>query len=114
MNNEQKNEDKKLSIVMDALNEFEETIDKHVNSIEDKKRELMNITRVESEKAKAKLIKEMKDEGQKTIENAKKEAESEAQKILAKATSDNKKLKTKIDKTFDKSVEHVIKTILGE
>ena len=50
----------------------------------------------------------------KSIENAKKEAESEAQKILAKANSDNKKLKTKIDKTFDKSVEHVIKTILGE
>ena len=96
MGNEQKNEDKKLSTVMDALNELEETIDKHVNSIEDKKRELMNLTRVEAEKVKTKLIKEMKDEGQKTIENAKKEAESEVQKILAKANSDNKKLKTKI------------------
>lgn len=93
---------------------MEKELDDTKESVNDLNRELLNVARKEAEASREELIRQENDSAQKTVEKARKEAEDEAAEILSKADGDVKRLKTQIDKTFDRAVDLVIDVVLGE
>ncbi|MCP8303892.1 MAG: hypothetical protein H3Z50_00230 [archaeon] len=104
----------KIEDMMVPLYEMENELDETKAKIKETKNELSSLAQKEAGKSRSEVLEEAKKKTEEDLANIKAEAEKEAEKILAKGNEEIEELKAKIKGVYDKAVEMVLKTLLGE
>ena len=109
-----RNESSHLEGVVSALAEMEKEIDAIETDAEEMKRAVVALAREEAEKIKNQIVSSANDTVKNELERATAEAEKKSREIVQKSEAEVKKLEAKINTTFDKAVDSVIKAVLGD
>ncbi len=100
--------------IVGALAELESEIDSMSTRVDEMKKRLLAHSNEEVDKLKQQIISMANEEAQRIVEAAKTEAELESEQIMRDADRNLAAIKKNIDTSFDKAVESIVKTVLGQ
>ncbi|MBI2127071.1 MAG: hypothetical protein HYU02_07155 [Thaumarchaeota archaeon] len=103
-----------LEGVISALSEMEKELDVIKASVEEMKRSLVALAREQAEQVKNQIVSEANGAMKEELDRATQEAQMKAKEIMAKSEAEVKKLQSKIDASFDKAADAVVKAVLGD
>ncbi|MEO9363274.1 MAG: hypothetical protein ABI348_05170 [Nitrososphaera sp.] len=100
--------------IVGALAELESDIDSMNARVDEMKKRLLAHSNEEVDKLKQQIISMANEEAKRIVEAARAEAESESAQIMKEAETNLAAIKKNIDASFDKAVESIVKTVLGQ
>jgi V/A-type H+-transporting ATPase subunit G/H len=100
--------------IVSALAQLETDIDGMNARVDEMKKRLMAHSNEQIEKLKQQIIAVANEEAKKIVESARAEAEAESATIMKDAEKNLAAIKKNIDSSFDKAVESIVKTVLGQ
>ncbi|MCP8307880.1 MAG: hypothetical protein H3Z53_02720 [archaeon] len=100
--------------VMLELYNMEKELDEIKAKAEEMNKRLLSLAQEEAERAKIKSLEEATKKAEEEINSVKVGVEKEAEIIVAKSKEKVGELRAKIKKVYDKAIDIVVKTILGE
>ncbi|AIC16082.1 hypothetical protein [Nitrososphaera viennensis] len=100
--------------IVGALAELESDIDSMNARVDEMKKRLLAHSNEEVDKLKQQIISMANEEAKRIVEAARAEAESESAQIMKEAETSLTSIKKNIDSSFDKAVESIVKTVLGQ
>jgi vacuolar-type H+-ATPase subunit H len=104
----------KIDKTVSILARMEKYIDELAASVSDMKRLLINMAEDDAEKVKKEFLDETTKLAREKLAIIEKEARTEAETILIRSEEEIKALRIRIEQAFDKAVDIVVKTVLGE
>ena len=102
-----------VEAILNSLAQLEKDLDTLSGSIEDVKKKFNAYTDEEIENLKTRLTDMASEAAKRVIDQAKQEADGEASKIIAEGENALSSIKKKIDSTFDKAVDTIVKKTLA-
>ncbi|MEO9294877.1 MAG: hypothetical protein ABI347_04685 [Nitrososphaera sp.] len=100
--------------IIGALAQLETDIDGMNARVDEMKRRLMAHSNEQIEKLRQQIISMANEEAKKIVDSAKAEAEAESAAVMKDAEKNLASIKKNIDASFDKAVESIVKTVLGQ
>lgn len=100
--------------IIGALAQLETEIDGMNARVDEMKRRLMAHSNEQVEKLRQQIISMANEEAKKIVDSAKAEAEAESAAVMKDAEKNLASIKKNIDASFDKAVESIVKTVLGQ
>jgi vacuolar-type H+-ATPase subunit H len=100
--------------IVGALADLEGEIDSMGTRVDEMKKRLLAHSNEEVDKLKQQIISMANEEAKSIVEAARAEAESESEQIMRDAEKNLAAIKKNIDASFDKAVESIVKTVLGQ
>jgi vacuolar-type H+-ATPase subunit H len=100
--------------IVAALSALENDIDSLYVRAEEMKKRIMAHSNEEVEKLKQQITMLANEEAKKIVDSAKAEADSESEKIAETERATVANLKKNINASFDKAVDSIVKTVLGD
>lgn len=100
--------------IIGALAQLETDIDGMNARVDDMKKRLMIHSNEQVEKLRQQIISMANEEAKKIVESAKAEAEAESATVMNDAEKNLGSIRKNIDASFDRAVESIVKTVLGQ
>lgn len=100
--------------IIGALAQLETDIDGMNARIDEMKKRMMARSNEQVEKLRQQIISMANEEAKKIVESAKAEADAESATVMKDAEKNLASIKKNIDASFDKAVESIVKTVLGQ
>jgi len=103
-----------VEAIVDALAELETDIDGLYTRVDEMKKRIMAHSNEEIEKLKQQVIIMANQEAKSIVDKAKAEADAESAEITTQAEKSLAGIKKNIESTFDRAVDSIVRTVLGE
>lgn len=103
-----------VEAIVGALSELETDLDGLYGRVDDMKRRLVAHSNEEIDKLRQQVILIANEEAKKIVDKAKVEADAESAEITKQAEKSLAGIKKNIDSSFDKAVDSIVKTVLGD
>lgn len=100
--------------IVGALSELETDIDSLYSRVDEMKKRIMAHSNEEIDKLKQQIIVLANEEARRIVEKAKAEADAESADITKQAEKGLAGIKKNIDSSFDRAVDNIVKTVLGD
>lgn len=100
--------------IIGALAQLETDIDGMNARVDEMKKHMMAHSNEQVEKLRLQIISMANEEAEKIVESAKVEADAESATVMKDAEKNLASIKKNIDASFDKAVESIVKTVLGQ
>lgn len=100
--------------IVGALSDLERDLDGMNAKVDEMKKRLMAHSNEEIEKLKQAIISMASEEAGRIVEGAREEAEAESSQITKEAEKSLATIKKNIDASFDRAVESIVRTVLGQ
>jgi vacuolar-type H+-ATPase subunit H len=103
-----------VEAIVGALAELETDLDGLYGRVEEMKKRIVAHSNEEIDKLKQQVILIANEEAKKIVEKARVDADAESAEITKQAEKSLAGIKKNIDASFDKAVDSIVKTVLGE
>lgn len=103
-----------VEAIVSALSELETDLDGLYGRVDEMKRRLVAHSNEEIDKLKQQVILIANEEARKIMDKAKTEADAESADITKQAEKSLAGIKKNIDSSFDKAVDSIVRTVLGD
>jgi vacuolar-type H+-ATPase subunit H len=103
-----------VEAIVSSLSELETDLDGLHGRVEDMRKRILAHANEEVDKLKQQVVVLANEEAKKIVEKAKVEADAESAEIAKQAEKSLAGIKKNIDSSFDKAVDSIVKTVLGE
>lgn len=100
--------------IIGALAQLETDIDGMNARVDEMKKRLMAHSNEQVEKLRQQIISMANEEAKKIVESARAEADAESATVMKDAEKNLASIKKNIDSSFDRAVESIVKTVLGQ
>ena len=100
--------------IIGALSQLETEIDGMNARVDEMKRRILAHSNEQVEKLKQQIIAVANEEAKKIVDGARAEADAESSQIMKEAEKNLASIKKNIDASFDKAVDSIVKTVLGQ
>ncbi len=103
-----------VETIVAALSQLENDIDALYVHAEEMRKRIMAHSNEEIEKLKQQIITLANEEAKRIVDSAKQEADAESEKIAELGRANVAGIKKNINSSFDRAVDSIVKTVLGE
>lgn len=103
-----------VEAIVSALSELETELDGLYGRVDEMKRRIVAHSNEEIDKLRQQVTLIANEEAKKIVEKAKAEADAESADITKQAEKNLAGIKKNIDSSFDKAVDSIVKTVLGD
>lgn len=103
-----------VEAIVSALSELETELDGLYGRVDEMKRRIVAHSNEEIDKLRQQVTLIANEEAKKIVEKAKAEADAESADITKQSEKSLAGIKKNIDSSFDKAVDNIVKTVLGE
>ena len=103
-----------VEVIVSALSELETDLDGLYGRVDEMKKRIVSHSNEEIDKLKQQVVLLANEEAKKIVDKAKAEADLESADITKQAEKSLAGIKKNIDSSFDKAVDSIVKTVLGE
>lgn len=103
-----------VEAIVNALSELETDLDGLYGRVDEMKRRIIAHSNEEIDKLRQEVTLIANEEAKKIVEKAKAEADAESADITKQAEKSLAGIKKNIDSSFDKAVDSIVKTVLGD
>jgi vacuolar-type H+-ATPase subunit H len=103
-----------VEAIVSALSELETDLDGLYGRVDEMKKRIVAHSNEEIDKLRQQIVLLANEEAKKIVEKAKAEADAESADITKQAEKSLAGIKKNIDSSFDKAVDSIVKTVLGD
>ena len=103
-----------VEAIVSALSELETDLDGLYGRVDEMKKRIVAHSNEEIDKLRQQIVLLANEEAKKIVEKAKAEADAESAEITKQAEKSLAGIKKNIDSSFDKAVDSIVKTVLGD
>lgn len=103
-----------VEAIVSALSELETDLDGLYSRVDEMKKRIVSHSNEEIDKLKQQVVILANEEAKKIVDKAKAEADLESADITKQAEKNLAGIKKNIDSSFDRAVDNIVKTVLGD
>ena len=103
-----------VEAIVSSLSELETDLDGLYGRVEDMRKRILAHANEEVDKLKQQVVVLANEEAKKIVDKAKAEADAESAEITKQAEKSLAGIKKNIDSSFDKAVDSIVRTVLGD